>query len=327
MKKKQGKPGQAKCSILQEIPQACIDETAAVAFLEKQRWGDTPGCPRCGDTNVTKIKNGQEGRNKRFLWRCHGCKQQFTVRIGTVFEDSRIPLRIWCYAFWKACSSKKGVSALQISRECSISYKSALFLMHRIRYAMTEPGKQEKLQGDIEVDETYVGGKPRKHQKREVGGPKLNTGRGTKKIPVLVMVKRGDKVRARVIPNVTGKTMKAAIRDNVHVSSRIITDEYKSYRGVGKEFAGGHETVTHSIGEYVRGDIHTNEAESFFALVKRGFYGTFHAVSKKHLHRYINEFAFRWNTRKITDGERTASAIKGADGKRLMYREPIGKTA
>ena len=330
MEKKQRKPGQTKCPVLQEIPRACVDETAAVEFLEKQRWGGIPACPRCGDTNVVQVKDAKGNRNKRFLWRCHGCKQQFTVRIGTVFEDSRIPLRIWCYAFWKACSSKKGISALQISRECSLSYKSALFLMHRIRYAMTEPGEQEKLQGDIEVDETYVGGKPKYTQKREFRvsrGPKQQIGRGTNKTPVMVIIKRNDKARAKVIPNVTGDTLKTAIRENVHKSSRIITDENKGYFGIGKEFTGGHEAVNHSAKEYVRGDVYTNTAESFFSLLKRGFYGTFHSVSKKHLHRYINEFEFRWNTRKIDDGDRTAAAIRGADGKRLMYREPTSKTA
>jgi transposase-like protein len=158
---KQRKTGQPDNETLQEIPKACIDESAAVKFIEKQRWGDTPACPHCGGMKVQKMTDGNGNRNKRFLWRCHDCFQQFTVRIGTVFEDSRIPLRIWCYAFWKACASKKGISALQISRECSISYKSALFLMHRIRYAMTEPESKEKLQGIVEIDETYVGGKPR----------------------------------------------------------------------------------------------------------------------------------------------------------------------
>ena len=167
----------------QEIPQACIDETAAVEFMEKQPWGNMPACPRCGCIEVHKMKGNNGKRNKRFLWRCHGCKKQFTVRIGTVFEDSRIPLKIWCYAFWRACASKKGISALQVSREYSITYKSALFLMHRVRYAMAEPNQQEKLQGTIEADETYVGGKPRHRGKSK-------RGRGTKKSPVLALVKR-----------------------------------------------------------------------------------------------------------------------------------------
>lgn len=223
MNTKRTKPGQAKNATLREIPRACIDETAAVEFMEKQRWGDTPACPRCGDLDVVQVKDSNGGRSKRFLWRCHGCKKQFTVRIGTVMEESRIPLKIWCYAFWKACSSKKGVSALQISRECSVSYKSALFLMHRIRYAMTDPEEQDKLQGTVEVDETHVGGKPRYKGKNK-------RGRGTKKTPVMIMVERNGKVRTRVIPNVTGKTLKTAIRENVHKSSRIMTDDNRAYK-------------------------------------------------------------------------------------------------
>ncbi len=235
-------------------------------------------------------------------------------------EDSRIPLRIWCYAFWKACASKKGISALQISRECAISYKSALFLMHRIRYAMTGPIIAEKLSGIVEVDETYVGGKPRIRGKNK-------RGRGTKKTPVLVMVERDGVARTRVIADVTGPTLKTAIRDNVYRWSTIMTDDNRSYNGIGKEYVGGHQTTNHSRREYARGNVHSNTAESFFAILKRGVYGTFHAVSKKHLHRYVNEFEFRWNTRKIDDGKRLKAAIKGADGKRLMYKEPVSKSA
>jgi len=320
MKRKQTKPGQSNNGVLRDMPLACTDETAAVDFMEKQRWGNIPACPRCGCIEVRKMRDANGARNKRFLWRCYGCKKQFTVRIGTVFEDSHIPLRIWCYAFWSACSSKKGISALQISRECHITYKSVLFLMHRIRYAMAAPNTQEKLRGTVEVDETYIGGKPR------IKG-KSKRGRGTKKPPVLGLVERKGKIRACVIPNVTGKTLRNKMRETIHDSARIMTDDLRQYRSIGREFAGGHKFVRHTFGEYVRGDIHTNTAESFFALLKRGIYGTFHAVSKKHLHRYISEFEFRWNTRKIDDGKRVVAAIKGADGKRLMYREPTNKSA
>ncbi|MHC4171614.1 MAG: IS1595 family transposase [Planctomycetota bacterium] len=320
MKTKQTKPGQTNNEVLRDIPLACTNETAAVEFMEKQRWGDMPACPRCGCIDVHKMKSNGGERNKRFLWRCQGCKKQFTVRIGTVFEDSRIPLKIWCYAFWKACASKKGISALQISRECSITYKSALFLMHRIRYAMAEPNRQEKLQGTIEADETYVGGKPRYRWKSKGG-------RGTKKAPVFAVVKRGGDVRAKVVANVSSKTLGKEIFANVDLQSRLMTDKFKSYRKIGRKFTGGHFAIEHGLGVYARGDIYTNTAESFFALIKRGVYGTFHAVSKKHLHRYVSEFEFRWNHRKIDDGERVAAAIKGADGKRLMYREPTEKSA
>lgn len=297
---------------------ACQDETAAVEFMEKQRWGDKSVCPHCGSENVYQMTDKATGRrNARYLWRCHACKRQFTVRVGTVFEDSRIPLRHWCYAFWAACASKKGVSALQIRRQCNLSYKSALFMMHRIRYAMAEP-KPAKLSGTVEADETYVGGKFRH------GNPKRFIGRNYKlKVPVFGVVQRNGDVRAKVIPNVTGKTLRAALRQYVDVDhARLMTDQYPAYIRPGKDFSQGHQTVNHRRGEYSRGDAYTNTAESFFALLKRGLYGTFHAVSKKHLHRYVSEFSFRWNSRKLTDGERVAKAIGQAEGKRLTYYDP-----
>ena len=328
-----GKVAQDKSSIVSALPRACSDERAAVEFLERQRWGDSPACPRCGATDVYQMRGRDRKRNKRFLWLCRGCGEQFTVRIGTVFEDSRIPLRHWCYAFWAACASKKGVSALQIKRQTGLSYKSALFLMHRIRYAMT-PDRSPRLDGTVEVDETYVGGRPRNPSIQALRAMSYTErkpwwqererakGRGTKKPPVVALVERGGNVRAQVIADVSGKTLHRAIRENVRASAAIHTDELSSYHGIGRHFAGGHHTVRHSIREYARGDVHVNTAESFFALLKRGLIGTFHAVSKKHLHRYVNEFAFRWNHRKEDDGARTAAAIQGAEGKRLRYREP-----
>jgi transposase-like protein len=312
-------PGEAKNEVLKAIPEACVDETAAVEFLEKQRWGDTPTCPHCGNTDVVKMQAQDGTRNKRFLWRCHGCKEQFTVRVGMIMEDSRVPLRVWCRALWRACSSKKGVSALQISRECSITYKSALFLMHRIRYGMAEPKPGEKLTGTVETDETYVGGKPRRKGMSKRGW-------GTNKTPVLAMVQRPGNVRARVIANVTAKTLKREMLGAIDTSARLCTDELKTYRNIGKLFAGGHGTVLHSAEEYVNenGDS-VNTAECFFSLLKRKFYGTHHAVSKKHLHRYIAEAEFQWNTRKCDDGERIWVAITSSEGKRLMYHQPVKK--
>lgn len=303
---------------------ACTDETAAVEFMEKQRWGDEPHCPHCGSKEIVKMTDGNGGRNKRFLWRCHNCKSQFTVRIGTVFEDSRIPLKMWCHAFWRACASKKGVSALQISRECRITYKTALFLMHRIRFAMSAPLIQDKLQGTVEADETYVGGKPRAHSGINTKG---YTGRGTRKTPVLALVQRNGNVRAHVIPNVTSKTLSEIMPREIHKSARLMTDSFRSYRQIGPRFEGGHGVIQHDKGIYAIGDVYTNTVESFFALLKRGIYGTFHAVSKKHLHRYVDEFSFRWDTRHDNDGTRISKAIKRAEGKRLLYQEPIRRSA
>src|SRR5690242_16284686 len=166
-RKHQGPVGGAADEIVTALPAACSDERLAVEFIEQQRWGDSPACPRCGDLAVRKMLAKDGTRNQRFLWRCSGCKQQFTVRVGTIMEDSPIPLRHWCYAFWAACAGKKGVSAMQIMRQTGLSYKSALFLMHRIRYAMAPANAAEgPLSGTVEVDETYVGGRKRKGQRK-----------------------------------------------------------------------------------------------------------------------------------------------------------------
>lgn len=304
---------------VEEIPAACSDELAAVEFLEKQRWGDSPCCIRCGSVNVYKMVDAKTGqRSARFLWRCRDCKEQYTVRIGTVYEESRIPLRHWCYAFWRASTSKKGVSALEIKRQCQISYKSALFLMNRIRFAMAPDGNAPKLTGVVELDETYIGpGRP-----RYKGTSKR--GRGTSKTPVFVAVERDGQLRRRVVADVTMATIGAAIREEVDKRAHLMTDEFTAYTRVGPEYA-KHSTVCHATKEYARGDVHTNTAESSHALVKRGIVGIYHNVSREYLHRYLWQYDFLWNNRKMNDGERTVLAIQSAEGKRLMYNAPQAK--
>lgn len=304
----------SKHDLIQEIPAACSDELAAVEFFERQRWGNEPCCVKCGSLDVYAMKDAKTGeRSKRFLWRCRDCKEQYTVRIGTVYEESRLPLRHWAYAFWRACTSKKGVSALEIQRHCQISYKSALFLMNRIRYAMApDLPSTPPLTGIVEVDETYVGGKPRY---KGVSG----RGRATSKTPVFTAVERGGEIRRRVVTDVTAHTLKAALREVVDPRAFIMSDENSSYRGLDKEFA-GHETVVHSAREYARGEVTTNTVESSHALVKRGIHGIYHNVSRQYLHRYLWQFDFVWNTRKMNDGERTIAAIRSAEGKRMMYK-------
>lgn len=313
------RPELSKSRIIEQIPEACCNETAAIEFFEKQRWPRTPCCVHCGSIDVYKMVDAKTGqRNKRYLWRCHDCKKQYTVRKGTVYEDSRIDLRHWCYAFWRASTSKKGVSALEIKRQCQISYKSALFLMNRIRFAMApENPKAEMLQGTVECDETYVGGKPRYRRTSNRGAYRKE------KTPVFVAVERNGRIRRRVMAEVNSMTLKAAIREVVSKQARLMTDELPAYRFVGSEMEGGHHTVTHGTREYVRGDIHTNTAESSFALLKRGIIGIHHSVSKEYLHRYLWHFDFLWNLRKLNDGERTVAAIRAAEGKRLMYEGSI----
>lgn len=310
--------------VIREIPLACADEKAAVEFMEKQRWADCPCCPRCSSVDVLQLKDSKTGeRQANFRWYCRDCKSvgenpQFTVRTGTVFEDSRIDLRHWCFAFWRAATSKKGVSALEIHRQTGLSYKSSLFLLHRIRYAMADsaPAPLGTDGGDVEVDETYVGGKP-----RYPGTSKR--GRGTNKPCVAALVERQGSVKTKIVADVTGKTLKGFIRENVHPSARILSDENTSYRGIGKEFDRGHETVNHGFKEYVRlgTDVHSNTIEGFFSLVKRGINGIYHNVSKEHLHRYLAEYEFRYNYRALEDGQRTLAAIKGSEGKRLLYKQ------
>lgn len=316
-----------KSDVVTRLPAACADETKAVEFMEQRRWKDEPFCPHCGCFGVRQMKGRDGQRNKRFLWHCNDCGKQFTVRIGTVFEDSRIPLRWWCYAFWAACSSKKGVSALQIKRMTGLSYKSALFMMHRIRFAMADaPGTVGPLGGTVEVDEAYVGGKPR-HPQYVLSGRKRGPYMDNKE-RVLGMIERGGQLRPMHVPPKEMETVRTVMIQNIDKSARLMTDESGLYRTVGKWFDGGHHAVKHSIREYVKaGDIHTNTIEGFFALLKRGIYGTFHSVSKKHLHRYLSEFEYRYNTRAMDDGARTVGAIRKAEGKRLTYHSASRTTA
>lgn len=325
-RKPQGPVGGAADEIITALPAACSDERLAVEFIERQRWGDSPACPRCGDCAVRQMQAKDGTRNKRYLWKCAGCKQQFTARVGTIMEDSPIPLRHWCYAFWAACAGKKGVSALQIQRQTGLSYKSALFMMHRIRYAMTPLDEPAKLMGIVEADETYVGGRVRPRSLAERKADRTGLGRlptrNNDKVPVMALVQRGGDVRATVVPTVTAVNVREVLLSYVDPSARLMTDEAGVYQKVGKPFA-SHDTVEHGRGEYVRGEAHINSAESFFSRLKRQLYGTHHAVSKRHLHRYVAEVAFKHNTRAMEDGERVVAAIQGGDGKRLRYRQPV----
>jgi transposase-like protein len=312
------RPSSQSSQIIREVPIACADETAAVEFIERRRWGDCPHCPRCGATNVYKMMDAKTGgRNKRYLWRCRSCKQQYTVRIGTVFEESLLPLRHWCYALWRMSVSKKGVSALEIKRNCQITYKAALFMLNRLRFGMApDKATQPKLIGTVEVDEVYIGGKPRKHTGT------YKRGRGTPKTPVFVAVERGGKIHRRVVPNVTGATLNGAIRDVVDRSASLMSDENPAYSGICGYVGGRHQTVNHGAGEYSRDGVNVNTAESSNALVKRGIVGIYHNVSKEYLHRYLWQYDFLWDHREMTDGERLEQLVRATDGKRLLYKAP-----
>jgi transposase-like protein len=309
------------------IPRACADELAAVEFLEAQRWGGQPACPRCGSEAVQQLMGRDGKRQADFRWACRDCRKakakwQFTVRIGTVFEDSRVPLRHWCYAFWRAATSKKGVSALEIKRQTGLSYKSALFLLNRIRFAMADsaPGLLGPKSGIVEADETFVGGKVRRYSLADMGAKRRF--RSQPKPIVAAAVERGGSVKTKIIPRLTAENLRPFLLANVDKSARLMTDEYVGYRRLGKEFA-SHQTVQHVRLEYARGDVTTNTIEGFFSIVKRGLNGIYHAVSKEHLHRYLAEFEFRYNNRELEDGARIAKAVRASEGKRLMYRQPV----
>jgi transposase-like protein len=303
--------------ILEALRVAANNEKSAVEFLERQRWENTPACPRCESSEVYQMMGCDGQRNKDFRWRCRSCQEMFTVRTGTIFEETRLPLRVWVYAFWKACSSKKGISALQLSREMEITHKSALFILRRIRHGMGEQNAP-KLTGTVEADELYMGGKP-----RFAGQSKA--GRGSNKYPVLGVVQRGGDVRFQALERLTADRIGEFIAENADLSCRMITDEANLYTKLGRKFEGGHKVVRHKWRQYVKPgtDIHSNTIEGVFSLIRRGVMGTFHSVSRKHLPNYLNEFQFRWNTRNMNDGERVSQAIKAVSGKRLQYRESV----
>jgi transposase-like protein len=306
-------PGRFKISDLNLDQVSQMTEDEARATLEAIRWPNGPVCPHCGGTEAKRI-DAASPKVRDGLLRCRACNKQFTVTIGTLFEDSHIPLRKWLLGIALMCSSKKGISALQLKRNLGLgSYQSAWFMAHRIRYAMTMEPLKSLLHGTVEVDETYIGSKTREG----------NRGRGSeRKTPLVALVERDGRIRTRVVANVTAKNLKLAMYETVRPDAMIMTDEFTVYgRWVGRDFA-GHKTVNHARKEYARGEAHVNTAESFFALFKRGLHGAFHHVSKEHLGRYAEEFGFRWDRRKRTDARRAYDLVLNTMGKRLIYTVP-----
>ena len=301
---------------LAELAAYFSDENAARALLEQMRWGDEPACPHCGGADPYKLTPKPGSKTRKGLWKCRACRKQFTVTVGTVFEGSHIPISKWLLAIHLLCASKKGMSAHQLHRMLGVTYKSAWFMAHRLRYAMSQEPLASKLSGVVEIDETYVGGRRRGTNR---GRPKP----GSHKTPVVALVERGGRVKAMPVERVTAATLSSAMQQNVSCTAKVMTDELSSYKPGGRAFA-SHESVQHGIGEYVRGAVHTNTVEGFFSLLKRGITGVYHHVGKGHLDRYCDEFAFRYSSRKINDADRALLAVQGAEGKRLTYKQPAG---
>jgi transposase-like protein len=313
---------------LAELSAIVSDEAKAFELVEQLRWPDGAVCAHCGIAgNARKLppqrtkpsKKHPKGKPVHGLWKCYACRKQFTVRVGSIFEDSPIPLGKWLLAIHLMCSSKKGISSNQIKRELGVSYQTAWFLTHRIRLAMTvDPLKSLLGQGGgiVEIDETFVGGKVANNMHRD-----KTAAAGRKAIVMTLIDREGDAVGV-VVPDTLKPTLLGVAKPIVDKSATIMTDGNPSYTNLDDYFH-GHHAVDHNK-QFVRAVIiHTQFAESYHSLLKRGIIGAFHHVGAKHLHRYVDEFSFRWNSRTETDGERTERAIRATAGKRLTYRPLI----
>lgn len=301
------------------------DAEKAREYLEAQVWPNGRVCPHCGVIGEHYTLTGKT--NRPGLYKCTDCREPFTVTVGTVFERSKVGLHVWLQAVYLINSSKKGISAKQLERMLGVTYKTAWFMAHRIREAMS--GNTGGLLGSggkpVEVDETYWGTSNIRR------GRKITRGFGHK-MKVVSLVERDGEKRSFQVARVNAKTLRPILKAQIHADVHLMTDQATVYKSLGKGFA-KHSSVNHSVGEYARGDVTTNTVESSFAILKRGLYGTFHNVSEQHLQRYANEFDFRWNHREkrvkvdgkwekvgFNDNERTIAALKGIGGKRLTYK-------
>ena len=291
------------------------DLDVCTQFVAQLRWNGTPTCDRCASVESYYLA-------KRRVWKCKGCARQYSVKVGTIFEDSALGLDKWLPAVWLIANSKNGISSHELGRSLGVTQKSAWFMLHRIRLAM-RGGSVEMFSGVVEVDETYVGGiaknmhaKERREKHILGGGPSHMTG-------VIGAVERGGSVTAKVIPDATVPTLQGFVKDNVHRQSVVYTDAHRSYVGLRGDFK--HSSVDHGLGEYVNGLVHTNGIENFWSLLKRGLKGTYIAIDPVHLFRYVDERVFTFNNRKDNDFGRFNLALVGIANRRLTYAELTGK--
>lgn len=295
---------------LQQAIQYFSDELTCIQFVASMRWENgIATCPKCQSDKTSFLST-------RKIWKCKSCKKQFSVKQGTIFEDSPIGLDKWLAAIWLIVNCKNGVSSYELHRAIGITQKSAWHVLHRIRAAM-KVGSIERLSGTVECDETFIGGLA-KNMHKSVKEKKI-IGRGSVgKTAVMGLLERKGKVKAKVIKSVDRETLHTEIKDTIESGSNVFTDEWRSYQGLDETYV--HEVINHSI-EYVRDNVHTNGIENFWSLLKRTIKGTYVSVDPFHLSKYVDEQVFRFNERKDSDKDRFVKAVKGIIGKRLTYKE------
>lgn len=294
-----------------QLMNAIPDEPAAIAHFTAIRWKDGAFCPHCGSTKIYHF--GDKKTHK-----CGDCRQRFSIKVGTIFEDSKIPLRKWLMAIWLITSHKKGIASTQLARDIAVTQKTAWFMLHRLRHAATTKSFNAPLSGSVEADETFVGGK----ESNKHASKRLHKGRGgVGKAIVMGIIERNGELRAGTIENTKAETLQQVVRSHVAPGSNVYTDEAGGYRGLERDYH--HHTVNHGSGEYVRHyHAHTNTIESVWALLKRQIIGIHHWVSPKHLSRYVDEMSWRYNRRAMAEGGRVNALIANSGG-RLTYKALI----